>query len=184
MTTWLGKLVAHIHPHQRPDTLPGPLQSVVNRFFDEPSRPQKGKQPELVLLYGCVCSGKTTYRRTHRASGYVALDAGDVFAEMGYGDADPFPAADPVGMNQIGCAIARRALRKQRSLVLELVSNFPEQLDKVLAAIQLRGYLSKVTVFDCTPEDAARRNQGRGAYAISVYHAQRFHVEWLLFATK
>lgn len=182
MMTWAGKLVARLPRRQRPDTLPGPFESVVNRFFDESSRPQKGKQPELVLLYGCVCSGKTTYRRTHLASGYVALDAGDVFAEMGCGDADPFPPADPVGMNQIGSAIARRALREQRSLVLELVSNYPEQLDEVLAAIQLRGYLSKVTVFDCTPEEAARRNQGRGADGISAYHAQRFHVTWLLSA--
>lgn len=178
MKRWLARLTGALHRGKGSESFPVELRPVADRFFDDSSRSEAS--PELVLLYGCVASGKTTYRQRHFASGYVALDAGEVFAALGYGSTEAFPPADPTRLNRVGSAIAERALRERRNLVIELVSNYPDQLDQVLAAMQRHGYTVRVVVLECAPEEAVRRNDARGTDSVSAYFGQSFHLAWLL----
>jgi predicted ATPase len=48
------------------------------RFFDDSSL-SRGQTPKLVVISGGVCAGKTTVRRSHYSTGFVVVDAADIF---------------------------------------------------------------------------------------------------------
>ena len=71
----------------------------------------KNDQPELIIIMGGVCTGKTTLRKNKYANGYVNIDAGEIFIELSKGEYYDFPSHLEGTMNQIG-------LKKMRESIL------------------------------------------------------------------
>jgi hypothetical protein len=76
--------------------------------------PVDGK-PVAVVLMGRVAAGKTTMRKQRFSTGYVLVDAADIFLSLSRGEVLPFPAPlqEPVGL--IGRLVAKRALSERRN---------------------------------------------------------------------
>ena len=87
----------------------------VERFFDESSR-VPSPPPKLVLLLGPVASGKSYTRRRHYRSGYVIVDAAEIFVSLSRGGYYDFPGAFLAPLETIGALVALRAVSERRSM--------------------------------------------------------------------
>src|SRR5712691_2963554 len=81
-----------------------------NRFFDKSSLPGDGS-PQIVIVCGPTATGKTRYRRQKYASGYVVVDAADIFISLSRGEYIDFPSFLEQPMDTIGAAVAKRAMK-------------------------------------------------------------------------
>jgi hypothetical protein len=57
----------------------------LERYFDDASLPGTG-DPVLVVLLGAVAVGKTTIRKRDYSSGFVVVDAAEVFLNLCRGE--------------------------------------------------------------------------------------------------
>lgn len=74
------------------------VNAEVERFFDDSSLSPTGP-PQFVLLLGGVSSGKTYTRRRRYKTGYVIVDAAEIFISLSRGGYYDFPDGllDPLG---------------------------------------------------------------------------------------
>ena len=88
---------------------------------------------------GGVCAGKTTLRREKYSSGFVVLDAAEIFLSLSRGEYYEFPDAFLEPMNLIGQRVALRALRERRNLVTETLA-VQIDLDAIKDALEQVNY--------------------------------------------
>ncbi len=158
------------------------IRSEVERYFD-PSSVTK-TQPEIALLLGGVCSGKTTLRREGYASGYVVLDAAEIFLSLSRGHYYPFPSVLDDPLRLIGDLIASRAIRERRNVVTEMIGSEFGAMRELIDAARGSGYRVNVVYVECAIEQAVRRNEERGDDNISAYYTEPYHRTWLLESLK
>jgi hypothetical protein len=153
----------------------------IDRYFDDSSLVEK-REPEVVLLIGPVAVGKTRYRRKNYKSGYVLLDAGDIFIRLSRGRYIAFPSFLAKPMDAIGAAIAQRAVRERRRIVTEMIGTELEPVQLVIETMKASGYRVSIKAMTVDFELSAIWNQSRSNSNISAYYSERYHVKWLLDA--
>jgi hypothetical protein len=152
----------------------------VARFFDDSSL---GSQPpKLVVIGGGVCAGKTTLRRTRYSTGFVVLDAAEIFLDLCRGEYFAFPGPFNDTLERIGTAVAKRAVHERRNIVTEIIGDKQPMLPALLDACKACGYHLEVVYVACDPKEGWRRNLNRGQDNISAHYTQEFHERWLLHA--
>ena len=159
------------------------VRAEVDRYFDESSLP-RGKEPRIVVLMGGVAAGKTTVRKQRFATGYVLVDAAEIFLALSRGEFFPFPDAFEQPMHIIGSRVARRAIAERRHIVTELIGADLEPTKDLIDAVLAIGYLVSVEAINCDIEEAQRRNLARGDDNISCYYAEPYQRRWLLEAAR
>ena len=155
----------------------------VERFFDDSSL-SNGVPPELILLIGSVAVGKTTIRKQQYSTGFVVLDAAEIFLNLSRGEFFPFPKAFQEPMEVIGILVAQRAIAERRHIVIELVGRDIAEVKELIDSMLAIGYRFSIQAVICDLEQAIQRNQNRGDDAISAYYAEPFQRRWLLDAAK
>lgn len=155
----------------------------IARCFDDSSIP-RGEEPRIVILMGGIASGKTTIRKERYSTGYVVVDAADIFLSLSRGGVYPFPEAFVQPMELIGDAVARRAVSERRHIVMESTGMEFEPTQALIETMTAIGYRVSVQAVVCDIEEAWRRNTSRGNDDISCYYAEPFHRRWLLEAAK
>lgn len=154
----------------------------IDRFFDNSSIPTNG-QPELVLILGPACAGKTTLRRQQYSSGYVLIDAAEIFLSLSRGNYFEFGEAFEEPMEFIGSAIAQRAIKERRNIVTEMTGG-SNDIITIIDAMKELNYKGQVPYVHCDLEEAKRRNRNRGNDNISAYHTGPYHERWILNAAR
>jgi len=157
------------------------IDAEVHRLFDDSSLPADG-QPVAVIISGGVCAGKTTVRKQRYSTGYVLIDAADIFLNLSRGEFLPFPEAFREPMDLIGALVAKRALAERRSIVTEIIGSELEPVQQLVDALESIGYGVQGVVVDCDVEEALRRNESRGDESISAYDAEPFQRAWIIDA--
>ena len=157
------------------------ISAEVDRLFVDSSLPAGGK-PVAVIISGGVCAGKTTIRKQKYSTGYVLIDAADIFLSLSRGEYLPFPEALEEPMDLIGRLVARRALSERRNIVTEIIGAEAEQQIQLIAALRSIGYGVQGAVITCDVEEAVRRNESRGDDNISAYYAEPFQSAWIIEA--
>lgn len=152
-----------------------------DRLFDDSSVPLDG-HPVAVILSGGVATGKTTSRKQRYSTGYVLIDAADIFLSLSRGEVLPFPGDLQEPMNLIGPMVAWRALSERRNIVTEIIGAELEPLQQLTGALKSIGYTVHGEVFTCDIEEAVRRNESRGDDDISAYYAEPFQRTWIIDA--
>jgi hypothetical protein len=152
------------------------LKAEVDRFFSNASI-SAGGEPEIVILAGGVCCGKSTRRREHFAD-HVQIDAGDVFINLSRDEYFDFGSTFEEPLETVGQAIARRAVHERRNIVTEIIGADAGETKGLLSAIVAGGYQPKLEVLHCDIEIAAERNLSRG-YNISAHYCEPYHVRWI-----
>jgi hypothetical protein len=158
-------------------------QEIAN-FFDDSSSPVNG-QPELVLILGAVCTGKTTVRKQQYSKGYVLIDAAEIFLSLSNGEYFDFgfePFEQP--MEIIGGMVARQAIFQRRNIVTEMTVSFDEEIKAVIEAMRGIDYKVQITWVNCDLETAKKRNLNRGDDDISAWYTQLYHQQWVRTAAK
>jgi hypothetical protein len=142
-----------------------------------------------VLFTGGVGAGKTTIRREKYGltSGYVTLDAGEIFIRLCRGRYVNFPPPPEEAelaevIELIGYGTALRAIRERRSIVTELIGATVEPMKALIDAIIGIGYHCELASVTCDVEEAYRRNVSRGDDNISAFYTEPFHQRWIMQA--
>ena len=162
------------------------ISAEIDHYFDDSSVPRDG-EPRIAILMGGPAVGKTTIRKQCFATGYVLVDAAEIFLSLSHGKFFPFPDAFEQPMDIIGGLIARRAISERRHIVTELIGSDYEPTKNLIEAMRAVGYMVDVQGITCGIEEAQHRNISRSDDNISCYYAEPYQRRWLLeaaYATK
>ena len=160
------------------------IRAEADKFFDDSSIVPKDQCPRFVLLMGPPATGKTTFRKERYSTGYVVVDAAEIFLNLSRGGNHPFPDAFLEPMETIGAYVAKRAVFQLRNIVAEVIGTQFEPLKELLDAMVAISYLIDVQFINCDLPEAIRRNANRGPDCISAHYAERFQRAWLVKAAK
>jgi hypothetical protein len=150
----------------------------IDRYFDDSSL-SNGSTPNLVLIMGGPAGGKTTMRKDRFSSGFVLVDAAEIFLSLSRGEWFPFPGPFEEIMQIIGPLIAKRAISERRHIVTELIGADFEPTKALIDAMLAIGYHLNLQAITCDIEEAQRRNLNRGDDCISAFYAEHFQRAWL-----
>jgi hypothetical protein len=150
----------------------------MDRFFDDSSL-STAETPVLVLIWGAVAVGKTTLRKKQFSSGYVIVDAVEVFLNLCRGEYLPFPGPLEQPMAVLGRVIADRAIRERRNIVTEIIGADFDQVRPLVEAMLAVGYRVDITAVTCDDKVAEQWNLERGDDVISAFYAESFQRTWL-----
>ena len=114
------------------------INAEVDRYFDDSSL-AKDAPPRIVIFAGGPASGKTTIRKQKCSSGYVLVDAADIFLSLSRGEFYPFPEAFEEPMQLIGGLVALRAIAEKRHIVTELIGADSKPTMALIDAMKARG---------------------------------------------
>lgn len=169
--------------NEQPNVYSVDLNAEVDRYFTPDSVPADG-QPRLLLIMGGPAAGKTTLRRRHYSTGYVLVDAAEIFISLSRGGYYDFPDAFEEPMDFIGRLVATRAIRERRNIVTEIIGSDVEATTELIDAMHSIGYEIEGAAVTCDVEEAMKRNLSRGDDNISCYFAEPFHRGWLIDAAQ
>jgi hypothetical protein len=159
------------------------LNAEIDRYFDESSE-SRGETPRIVIFMGGPAVGKTTLRKQRCATGYVLIDAAEIFLSLSRGEYFPFPDAFEEPMEIIGRLVAQRAVAERRHIVTELIGSDLEATTDLFESMRAIGYELSGEFITCDIEEAQRRNLARGDDNISCYYAEPYQRRWLLEAAR
>ena len=165
-----------------PEPLHFDLIAEAERYFDDTSRTASDQRPRLVVLMGAPATGKTSIRKQRYSTGYVVVDAAEIFLSLSRGGDYPFPKAFLEPMESIGASVAKRAVFQLRNIVVELIGAQFEPVKELLDAMYALGYEIDVQLITCDLPEAIKRNASRGPDCISAHYAERFQRAWLVKA--
>lgn len=151
---------------------------IVAKYLSPDTLPADG-QPIFVLIAGPVAVGKTELRRRDYSTGFVILDAAEMFLDLCAGQYYDFPSVFENALDMIGSRICDRAFAEKRNIVCEVVGDDGTFLIALVELVKLAGYQVQVINVACDFEESARRNLSRGDDDISSYYAQGFHLRWM-----
>ena len=140
--------------------------------------------PELILIIGGVCAGKTTMRRTNFTKGYTQIDASDIFLELCKGEFLEFPGIHEKEINRIGKEKIQKAIQDKQNIVVELIGDDEQLILTILKDAKEIGYETKILGVTCDIDEAIERNAKRTTDDVSAYYTQEYHIDWLLKSIK
>jgi hypothetical protein len=159
------------------------LNAEIDRYFEPSSIPADG-EPCLVLLMGGPATGKTTLRHQQYSTGFVLVDAADIFIGLSRGGYYDFPEAFEEPMDLIGRLVATRAIAERRNIVTEVIGSDFDATTELIEAMRSVGYKIEAVAVTCDIEEAMNRNLSRGENNISSYFAEPYQRRWLIEAAK
>jgi len=139
--------------------------------------------PEIVIIMGPICAGKTTLRRQKYSIGHVLVDAAQLFIDLGGIDLD-FPSTLLGPLEAVGAEVARRAVAGRMSIVTEVVGSEFGRVVTLIDALKGAGYKVEVVGLTADLEACMERNANRAQDNISAYYAEPFQTRWLVEATR
>ncbi len=167
----------------QPEVFSVDLRVEVDRYFEPISLLVDG-EPIVVLIMGGPATGKTTVRRQQYSTGFVLVDAADIFISLSRGGYYDFPEAFEEPMELIGGLIATRAIAERRNIVTEIIGSDFDAMNELIEAMRSIGYKIEVVAVTCDIEEAMKRNLSRGEDNISSYYAEPFQRRWLIEAAR
>ncbi len=154
------------------------ITAEIARHFDDSSL-SNGAQPKIFTLVGGPAVGKTTMRKADFSTGYVVVDAAEIYLKLCEGKELPFPGPFDGPMQMIGAEVARRAIAEKRNIVTEILGADQAETMAFFNAMEGAGYRCDLKVLTCPVEEAVRRNEQRGYEDLSCYFAEPYHRAWL-----
>ena len=154
------------------------FNALVDRYFDDSSL-SGSDAPRIVVLMGTPAGGKTTIRKEKYSSGYVLVDAADIFNTMSDGEYFDFPGPFEELMPIVGSLVADRAVKERRHIVTEIIGSDFAPTKQLLDAMLAAGYRVDIQAVECSLETAMERNENRGDDCVSAYYAEPYQRAWL-----
>jgi hypothetical protein len=151
----------------------------IDRYFDDTSLANI-ESTRAEIIAGGVATGKTTLRRTEYSTGYVFLDAAEIFLSLCQGEYVNFPRPLEEPMDLIGHGVAQRINRERRNFVTDIIGSEIAPVTQLLEAIEGAGCHIEYAGITCDVAAAMERNVSRGENNISAYYTEHYHRRWIL----
>lgn len=136
-------------------------------------------KPNLIIIMGGVCSGKTEFRKNkYLGPDFNHIDAGEIFIELSENEYYEFPSHLEDKMNQIGLEKLRVCIFQKKDIVVEIVGENLEAVKELLELAKKIDYKTNVEFLECDIEDALQRNENRDENNISAYYCEPYHLDW------
>lgn len=158
----------------------------INKFLDDSSF-AKDSDPTFVLIMGGVGAGKTTLRKAKFSKGYVVIDAGQLFANLGGTENHQFGTDFEEPMDLIGGVLVSQAIKERRNIVTEIIGASVEEVKSINDAMKSVGYKTSLQHVQCDVTEAYNRHLNAvntDPIYISSYYSQPYHRKWILEAVK
>lgn len=137
------------------------------------------EQPNLIIIMGGVCSGKTEFRKNkYLAPKYTHINAGEIFIELSENEYYEFPSHLEEKMNQIGLEKFQACIFKKKDIVIEIVGDNYEAVKELLELAKKIDYKTSIEFLECDIDEALQRNENRGNNNISAYYCEPYHLNW------
>lgn len=162
------------------------LNEEINKFLDETSV-TKGQLPAFVLIMGGVGAGKTTLRKDKFSKGYVVIDAGQIFTNLGGTENHQFGQDFEEPMDIIGGVLVRQAIKQKRNIVTEIIGASEQEASSIIDAMKSIGYEVHIRLVTCDVTESYNRHLAAvktDPNYISSFFTQTYHVKWILEAAK
>lgn len=152
---------------------------IVRAFFPDVAPSLK---PQLRLVMGPVCSGKSRYRESE-CFDLVPCDPVDVYMGL-TDDGKTIPRNIGELVARVGEDMVAMAVKERRSLVIELVptDEIAPRIDDLIRAAKARRYTVSVAKLAATNEQSGERHAARPKTSISALHTQSDAIAWLMKA--
>jgi len=164
------------------------IEEAVERVFTAvgcDTRAANATEPRFVLVTGTPASGKTRLRHEKYRTGYVAVDAGDIFRLIPNCETLDFPGEHAWFIDAVGGRVARRALAERRDVVTEVfATDNNEPLIEVIESMKALGYHTELVGIRADLERSIEWNEARGLSNVSSYFTNPFNVRWLKEAAR
>ena len=129
------------------------IKAEIDRFFDG-SSVATAAQPRAVIFAGGPATGKTTLRRAQYSTGYVVLDAAEIFLDLCRGQYFDFPGPFEELMDLIGLGISQRIFLERRNFVFEIIAAELEPTTLLMETIVNAGFLIDFRAITCDLEES------------------------------
>jgi hypothetical protein len=116
----------------------------------------------VLALASWLCGFDDPIRKQRYSTGYVLIDAVDIFLSLSRGEFSPFPDGLQEPMDLIGRLVTRRALSERRNTVTAVIGSEAEPAQRLLDALRSIGHGVRGALVTCDSEEALRRNASRG----------------------
>jgi zeta toxin len=153
----------------------------IDRYFGDSSL-ATSDPPRAVIIAGDVAAGKTSLRCAKYSTGYVVLDAAEIFLSLCQGKSLDFPGPLEEPMIMIGHGVVQRIYRERRDFVTEIIGSEIALVTQLLEVIKGAGYRIEFAAITCDVSAAVERNANREANNISSYYTEHYHRQWILGA--
>lgn len=143
------------------------------------SKSTTDKIPELIIVMGGVCSGKTTLRKNNYSSNeYTHIDAGEIFIHLSNGEYYDFPSHLEEKINHIGLEMFRKSIFNKTNIVFEIIGDNYEEVKNLVELSKRLNYNVKIDYVECEMEEALQRNLKRLDDNISAHYCEPYHIYW------
>lgn len=159
------------------------LNRELEKYFDDSSLCANEK-PKLVILMGGAGAGKTTIRKQKYSKGFVVIDAGEIFNNLGGTQYHEFGKDLEEPMDLIGRLILSKAIKEKRNMVTEMIGESEEPMRKVIDAVHSCGYQVSLQCIQCDPAEAYKRSLNKDMNDISAFYTQKYHQQWIIDVCK
>lgn len=137
----------------------------------------KSETPEFIVILGPVGAGKTNYIKNNYGNGYVWIDMARIFFELQKETGIRLNRRKEI-INFIGLVTLDLAILEKRNIVVELIGDELEKVEKLINVMKSAGYDVKVTELNssddtCFPGAAEKNDE----YMSSLY-TESFHLSW------
>jgi len=151
----------------------------MNKKSKKMSTPKDDKKPELIVITGGVCSGKTTHRKIKYSNDeYSNIDAGEIFIQLSNGAYYDFPSHLENQMLKIGFDKMRESMKEKKNIVIEIIGSNYESVEELFTWSEKINYSCLVEFIDCDFAESWQRNVNRSDDNISAYYCEPYHIAW------
>jgi len=137
----------------------------------------KADIPELIIIIGPVGAGKTSYIESNFSKGYVWLDMARIFFDLQKNTGIRLNRRNEV-MNFIGVVTLDLAILEKRNIVMELVGEELEKIDRIIDLMKTHGYNVKITVINSPDDTCFANTKPVSQKHMSSFYTENFHLDW------
>ena len=141
----------------------------------------KSNLPQLSIILGPVGAGKSNYIKNNYSEGYVWIDMARIFFDLQRLSGIRLNRRNEI-INFIGVVTMDLALLEKRNIVVEMIGEDLEKIDRVIDLMKSHGYDVKITMVNSVDESCFPA-PAQEVYSISEnmssYYTEDFHLDWI-----
>jgi ABC-type ATPase involved in cell division len=137
----------------------------------------KSEAPELMILMGPAGSGKSAHIQRNYSDGFVWIDMARIFFDLKHQTGIRLNRRNEI-MNFIGLVTLDLAILEKRNIVVELVGDDLEKIDRLNDLMKQQGYNVKITVLNAADTGCFPNRDPFGEEQMSSLYTEKFHLDW------
>lgn len=137
----------------------------------------QSSRPELILIIGPEGAGKSTHIKNNYKGTHVWIDMARIFFDLKTITGIRLNRRYQI-MNFIGIVTLDLAILEKRNIVMELLGDDLERIDRLIDLMKIQGYDVKITVINSAGESCLTKPYKQDLEHMSSVYTEKFHFDW------